>query len=343
MHVRIKSLAIFATLFILTTDGARAQDIYSTDFTTLDNWTVVTGCSPGYRWKADATPKDRYCGSPAFMSAPASLNFNNGSDVGGWGIHGGADYTCGSVTSPPIDLGVAVAGAELSFWVSVDMEQFCGYDELRLIISPAGGGTAFFDECIKDELTLCSWQEFTMPLDVQWGNVEIGFSFDTLDDWVNIGSGPFIDDLRVSSVEPCLAPTNFCSTTANSSGNSAYMAYAGSTSVAANDFEIRALDCPPGKPGLFFYGPTQVSTPYGDGTLCAGAGGVGYFRVQPTIVTSASGEATRGIDNTTGIYASGLSQIAPGVTWNFQFWFRDPQGGPAGFSFSDGLEVTFCP
>jgi len=29
-------------------------------------------------------------------------------------------------------------------------------------------------------------------------------------------------------------------------------------------------------------------------------------------------------------------------THYFQFWFRDPLGGPAGFNFSDGLEVEFC-
>ena len=33
----------------------------------------------------------------------------------------------------------------------------------------------------------------------------------------------------------------------------------------------------------------------------------------------------------------------PLSTWNFQFWYRDPLGGPAGFNFSAGLEVTSCP
>jgi hypothetical protein len=40
---------------------------------------------------------------------------------------------------------------------------------------------------------------------------------------------------------------------------------------------------------------------------------------------------------------SGPGHIHPFATWNFQFWYRDPLGGPAGFNFSDGLEVTLCP
>ena len=34
--------------------------------------------------------------------------------------------------------------------------------------------------------------------------------------------------------------------------------------------------------------------------------------------------------------------LQAGDTRYFQFWFRDPLGGPAGFNFSDGLEVGFC-
>ena len=44
-------------------------------------------------------------------------------------------------------------------------------------------------------------------------------------------------------------------------------------------------------------------------------------------------------------YASltGPGQISAGSTWNFQFWYRDPAGGGAGFNLSDGLQLTFCP
>ena len=35
--------------------------------------------------------------------------------------------------------------------------------------------------------------------------------------------------------------------------------------------------------------------------------------------------------------------IAPGTTWNFQAWFRDPAAGGSGFNLSNGLELTFLP
>ena len=31
-----------------------------------------------------------------------------------------------------------------------------------------------------------------------------------------------------------------------------------------------------------------------------------------------------------------------GSRWFFQYWFRDPEGGDAGFNLTDGLEVLFC-
>ena len=35
-------------------------------------------------------------------------------------------------------------------------------------------------------------------------------------------------------------------------------------------------------------------------------------------------------------------QITVGSSWAFQYWYRDPGFGSAGFNFSDGLWVTFC-
>ena len=36
--------------------------------------------------------------------------------------------------------------------------------------------------------------------------------------------------------------------------------------------------------------------------------------------------------------------IDPHETWNFQFWFRDPNGPlGSGFNLSNGLKLTFCP
>jgi len=35
--------------------------------------------------------------------------------------------------------------------------------------------------------------------------------------------------------------------------------------------------------------------------------------------------------------------IQAGEAWRFQFWYRNPAGGGAGFNLSDALLVTFCP
>jgi hypothetical protein len=35
--------------------------------------------------------------------------------------------------------------------------------------------------------------------------------------------------------------------------------------------------------------------------------------------------------------------ITAGSTWNFQFWYRNPAAGGAGFNLSDGLSIRFCP
>ena len=35
-------------------------------------------------------------------------------------------------------------------------------------------------------------------------------------------------------------------------------------------------------------------------------------------------------------------QIIAGSTWNVQFWYRDPSGGPVGFNFSNALRISFC-
>jgi len=33
--------------------------------------------------------------------------------------------------------------------------------------------------------------------------------------------------------------------------------------------------------------------------------------------------------------------IAPGTTFHFQYWYRDPAAGMTGANFSDGISITF--
>ncbi len=59
-------------------------------------------------------------------------------------------------------------------------------------------------------------------------------------------------------------------------------------------------------------------------------------------VTNANlfGEAVEALD----LYAlPGGAQIQAGETRRFQFWYRNPAAGGAGFNSSDLLNVRFCP
>ena len=109
----------------------------------------------------------------------------------------------------------------------------------------------------------------------------------------------------------------------------------GSNVVADNDFTLEARDVPPNVFGLFFYGPNQVQVPFGNGFRCVGGM---IQRVQPAAQANASGVTTRQLDL---LSTPHTSFISPGVTTNFQLWFRDPMGGGLAFNTTDGVEVSF--
>ena len=49
------------------------------------------------------------------------------------------------------------------------------------------------------------------------------------------------------------------------------------------------------------------------------------------------------MDFTAPPFDSGQGFVTAGDVRNFQFWYRDFLGGPAGFNTSDALQITFCP
>jgi hypothetical protein len=52
------------------------------------------------------------------------------------------------------------------------------------------------------------------------------------------------------------------------------------------------------------------------------------------------GDMIYSLDNSNPPAPSG--QLTAGSTWNFQYWFRDPNTG-ANFNLSNGHSITFCP
>ena len=143
------------------------------------------------------------------------------------------------------------------------------------------------------------------------------------------------DILAPGDGSSCLM-TNYCTISANSAGAGSVISGSGSTSVAANDFGLSSSANPAGQFGIFYMGENQTNTAFGNGVRCA-AGNVTRFSL---LQTDGSGNVATAIDNTV---PPALGKIVAGSTWNWQFWFRDPQGGGANFNTSDGLSVTYCP
>lgn len=126
--------------------------------------------------------------------------------------------------------------------------------------------------------------------------------------------------------------TSYCVTSPNSAGAGAVMGHVGLPSLEGG-MTLLATGCPPSTQGLFFYGPQQTQVPLGNGQLCVTGG---LLRL-PGIGASAGGVAELDIDG------SVLPLVAPGSTWNFQFFYRDVPAGSAQLNLSDALSVTFCP
>ena len=129
--------------------------------------------------------------------------------------------------------------------------------------------------------------------------------------------------------------SNYCLTSSNTSGNAATMSSSGLPSVVLNEFTLEVQGAALQKFGLFFIGPATQSIFVGEGLLCVSD----PQRIYPLLVTDATGAASLPLDLTSAPLAGTVQAFD---THYFQFWFRDPLGGPAGFNFSDGLEVEFC-
>jgi len=136
---------------------------------------------------------------------------------------------------------------------------------------------------------------------------------------------------------PCQAEP-FCTTAPNSAGPGARLEGGGTTSAAANDFTLEVSLAPANRPGLFYFGPTPIQAPFGDGFRCVGGA---TNRLYPIRFTTGAGELSRPVDLTS---PPASDRIRPGQTWYFQFWFRDGTGpGGSGFNLTDGLAASFCP
>ncbi len=160
-----------------------------------------------------------------------------------------------------------------------------------------------------------------------------------LSDASNLGSGDEFEGWQDLFARKCPPPpARYCLSEVNSSGSAAQIDYAGSPSITGNDFTLVATGGPLSNFAILFAGPAQTLLFFGDGYLCVSAGGgVGLHRLGPPILTDATGYIARRLD-----FLDRPVWVLPGSVWNFQFWFRDPNGpGGSGFNLSDALNVVF--
>jgi hypothetical protein len=141
---------------------------------------------------------------------------------------------------------------------------------------------------------------------------------------------------KVRRYSTCDDPVTYCSTAPNSAGSGALIGTVGSTSIAANDLVLTVSAAPSNTPGIFYYGTSQLSVPFGDGFRCAG----GTLSRLSVVFTDAGGSTSYALDFTNP--SSPVASLLSGDTRNFQFWFRDAPFGGVGYNLSDALSVTFC-
>ncbi|MFT7486245.1 MAG: hypothetical protein ACI9F9_002100 [Candidatus Paceibacteria bacterium] len=133
-----------------------------------------------------------------------------------------------------------------------------------------------------------------------------------------------------------LAPAVYCDSLPNSSGQTGGLVFTGEPSLGAGNPTISASALPLNTFGIFFYGPSQLAAPFGNGVRCVG----GSLQRLAPVNTGALGLVTQLIDNN-GLPLTG--QVSVGDQRNFQFWFRDVPAGASLFNLTDGMAVTYAP
>lgn len=130
---------------------------------------------------------------------------------------------------------------------------------------------------------------------------------------------------------------SFCNAKPNSAGKPARLAITGSETVADEAITLSVRDCPRQVPGMFLMAPGAdqgISDPLGDGLLCLGWRGVTRLRLP--VSTGTGGAAIHDLEFDDFI----SEQLQSGTTWSFQFVYRDPVGGPAGFNLTNAVAIT---
>ena len=135
---------------------------------------------------------------------------------------------------------------------------------------------------------------------------------------------------RIDAV--CPTPTNYCTSTPNSTGIPGQITYSGDGSMDDNALVLFAIGTVPRKNGFFFYGQGAAQVPVYDGFRCIASS----LHRLPFIRANDFGDAEWNFD-----VDAPPAVINSGSTWNFQYLYRDTGFG-TGANFTDALSVVFC-
>jgi hypothetical protein len=193
-------------------------------------------------------------------------------------------------------------------------------------------GGPLFDQNGRVKGPACCVNDFVCSGQTAWfGKFSLFYTNNALAQWLDpLGINP----TTLDGLDPlvCTAATSTCMTSPNSVGPGAVIGVLGSQFVSQNSFGLLCTGLPPGSSGIFFYGQNETFQGFGNGFRCIGNP---VIRL-PIQQASEFGEAYRAID-----FPS--TTIRAGQTWLFQYWYRNPSGGGAGFNLSDAIIVPFCP
>lgn len=269
------------------------------------------GSGSDYRWYRD--PNNTPMGETDSTTLPNS----HPSYLGNGSNNSGAFFQ-GLFPAPPS----TIAGSPGNIWTTVEIA----------VDNVAGQISFFFD----GQLTFQG--NFADRFD---GLVSLGLA-DVFDSIGLADSFVIYDNLEVVSGDGI--GSNYCPANVNSTGVAASISASGSQLVMDNDVTLMASSLTPNVFGFFIVSTTQgvVTNPGGsDGNLCV-TGSIGRYVGPGEIQSSgAAGSFSLGTDLTAVPSPTGPMTTVPGMTWNFQAWYRDMNPMGATSNFTNGLSVMF--
>jgi len=300
----------------------------SGDTATTGQWTRGNPIGTDAQPENDHSPSGTNCWFTGQGSSGGSLGEND--------VDGG--FT--SLLSPSMDFSTSVDPV-ISYWrwYSNDTGASPNADIFEVHISDNGGGTWSIVEIVGPEGTQSNggWYEHAFKVSdfaSLTNDVRVRFRASDLNDGSIVEAA--VDDFEVVDLicQSC-GGTNYCAVSPNTVGGGAFITSNDQSSITSNNFELSCSGAVPGEFGIFYFGPNQISSPFGHGVRCVG----GQTRRLPVLQSDFFGDASYTLDFT----SAPESDLTADSTWNFQFWYRDPSAGTPGFNLSNGLEVVFCP